>query len=73
MEKSSETCQKVLRSFVGKMCEVLYETMDIDGLYEGYTKEYVPVKTKSKEDLRGKIVPTKMGKIKDNYILCEYI
>ncbi|MDO4199599.1 MAG: tRNA (N(6)-L-threonylcarbamoyladenosine(37)-C(2))-methylthiotransferase MtaB [Clostridia bacterium] len=73
MEKSSETCQKVLKSFVGKMCDVLYETRDADGLYEGYTKEYVPVKTKSPEDLRGKIIPTKMGTVKDNYILCEYI
>lgn len=73
MEKSSKTGQKVLLSFVGKTCEVLYETLDKDGFYEGYTKEYVPVKTKSKEDLRGKIVPTKIGKVKDNYILCEYI
>ncbi len=73
MEKSSETCQKVLESFVGKTCEVLYETIDEDGLYEGYTKEYIPVKTKSDKDLRGKVLPTKMGTIKDNYILCEYI
>lgn len=73
MEKSSEICQKVLKSFAGKACEVLYETIDKDGLYEGYTKEYIPVKTKSDKDLRGKILPTKMGIIKDDYILCEYI
>lgn len=73
MEKSSEICQKVLEPFAGKTCEVLYETLDKDGFYEGYTKEYIPVKTKSEKDLRGKIIPTKMGAIKGNYILCEYI
>lgn len=73
IKKSSEACRKVLESFVGKTCEVLYETLDKDGLYEGYTKEYIPVKAKSNRDLRGEIIPTRMGSIKDNYILCEYI
>ena len=73
MEKSAETCRKVLESSVDKTCEVLYETLDKDGFYEGYTKEYIPVKTRSNKDLRGKIVPTNMGDIKDNYILCDYI
>lgn len=73
MAKSSETCQKILRLFVGKTCDVLYETLDSDGFYEGYTKEYILVKTKSGKDLRGKIIPTKLGRVKDSYIFCEYI
>ena len=71
--KSSENCQKVLASFIGKTCEVLYETVDDDGFYEGYTKEYIPVKTRSIKDLRGEILPTKMGEINNDYILCDYI
>ena len=73
IEKSSKTCREVLQSFLGKTCDVLYETLDREGFYEGYTREYIPVKTRSLKDLRGKIIPTEMKTIKNNYILCEYI
>lgn len=73
IEKSSKTCREVLQSFLGKTCDVLYETLDREGFYEGYTREYIPVKTRSLKDLRGKIILTEMKTIKNNYILCEYI
>lgn len=71
MEVSEKISKKILDSFIGKNCDVFYETVDKNGMYEGYTKEYLPVKTKSKVDLRGKVVSTTMGKVENHYIVCE--
>lgn len=72
IDKSREIGEKVLKSFVGKTCSVLYETIDEDGYYEGYTKEYLPIKTRSDIDLRGRIIPTVMGKVSGDHIFCDY-
>lgn len=46
---------KFLISQIGRNEKVLFETKDNNGLYEGYTKNYTPVRVKSDKDITGKI------------------
>ena len=48
---------------------MLYETVNSEGMYVGYTENYIYVKTASKTDIRGKILPTKINEIQDNFCL----
>ena len=51
--------------FIGKVVHVLFEE-EKDGFYEGYTTNYIRVKSESKENIQGKIFPVKIiGKEND--------
>ncbi len=67
IEISNKSSKIVLTGFVGKKMGVLYETLDKDSFYEGYTANYIHVKSKSSEDIRGKIVNTTLSKINENF------
>ena len=65
----SENCSRiVLEGFLKNYSRVLYETVDKNGLYEGYTPNYILVKSSSREDIRGKIVDTYLSDIKENFV-----
>lgn len=65
----SENCSRiVLEGFLGNYSNVLYETVDKNGLYEGYTPNYILVKSSSSEDIRGKIVETYLSNVKENFV-----
>ena len=65
----SENCSRiVLEGFLKNYSKVLYETVDKNGLYEGYTPNYILVKSNSNEDVRGKIVDTYLSDIKENFV-----
>ncbi|MGN0523589.1 MAG: tRNA (N(6)-L-threonylcarbamoyladenosine(37)-C(2))-methylthiotransferase MtaB [Eubacterium sp.] len=53
-----EAAQKIrceyFKSIVGKSFEVLFENEISEGVYQGYTKNYTPVRYKSNENLIGK-------------------
>lgn len=66
---SEKISKIVLNRFIGRTLDVLYETVNPEGMYEGYTENYIYVKTASKTDIRGKILPTKINKIQDNFCL----
>lgn len=70
IEFSGKIRQDVLKSFSGETFDVLYETMNKDGFYEGYTKEYISVKAKCDQDLREKIIPSKFEKIQGEDVIC---
>lgn len=46
IEKTEEIRREFLKSQIGKIVEVLFETRHSDGYIEGYTKNYTPVKVK---------------------------
>ena len=69
IEFSEEIGKMVLKSFVGKTFDVLFETKDEDGFYEGYTSNYIYVKVKSQEDLIGNIKKVKLLKVDKNFCI----
>lgn len=66
---SEKISKIVLNKFIGCTLDVLYETVNSQGMYEGYTTNYIYVKTASNTDIRGKILPTKINKIQDNFCI----
>lgn len=56
---------------VGLVEEVLFETLDRDNMYEGYTKNYTPVRVKSDCDLSGKTLSVKITQANDDFCLGE--
>lgn len=46
IEKTEEIRREFLKSQIGKIVEVLFETRHSDGYIEGYTRNYTPVKVK---------------------------
>ena len=73
VQKMIDTSQKISRivieSFLNLKLEVLYESYAGDGFYRGYTKNYIPVKTKSAENICGKILETSLVSINEDF--CE--
>ncbi len=71
IEISGESAKLVFENFLGTWMEVLYETKDKNGYFEGYTSNYIPVKAVSSSDIRGKILKTRLIKVKDNFCIGE--
>ena len=67
IEISNKSSRMVLDNFIGKKMDVLYETLNKDLFYEGYTANYISVKSKSEKDIRGEIVSTTLSKLKENF------
>lgn len=67
IEISKKNAKLVLESFLGKEFEVLYETKDENGYFEGYTSNYIPVKVMNDADIRGKLLHTKLLEYKQNF------
>ena len=60
IELSDETGLKFISSFAGKNMEVLFERRHNDGLWEGYTSNYIKVHVKSDENLENEIKTVKI-------------
>lgn len=56
--------------FIGKTAEVLYEQEIIpgSGSYEGLTDNYIRVVASSADDIKGKIIATRLEKLEENHI-----
>ncbi len=57
-----------LKDQTGKTVEVLFETQR-DGYYEGYTKNYTPVRVYTKGNLHGEILNVTITEAKDDYCI----
>lgn len=57
------------KKFIGKSLEVLYEENIEEDIYEGYTSNYIRVKTKSKKNLINKDIDTNISNIQDIYLI----
>lgn len=67
IEISNKSSRIVLNNFIGKKMDVIYETLNKDLLYEGYTANYILVKTKSEKDIRGEIISTTLSKLRESF------
>lgn len=65
LEISRELNYKFLNNYIGKEAQVLFETRDKDGYFEGHTSNYIKVLVKSNNDLSNKIVNVKIKEIKE--------
>ena len=70
---TKESHNKFLESQVGKCVDVLFETIDKNGYYIGYTPNYVNVKTKSDENICGSIKKVKIIAFETGYCVGELI
>ena len=55
----------------GKTVNVLFERRDKDGMWEGYTENYTPVRMNCERDLSGKTIPVVIGDANPEYCLCQ--
>lgn len=73
-----EKAEKIRRNFfnnqVGKIYSIIIESKGIDGCYTGYTANYIPVKIKLPQDIRGSMADVKITGISDeDYLTGEII
>lgn len=73
IEITNKTRADFLESQVGLTEEVLYEQPTKDGFWEGYTKNYIPVKVKSDGELNGEILPTRIISVDGDCCIGEII
>lgn len=73
IEVTNITRSAFLESQVGLTEEVLYEQPTKDGFWEGYTKNYTPVKVKSYRELNGEILPTKLIRVDGDFCIGELV
>ena len=59
MEQSDKFEHEFIKEHEGRTRSVLYEKGK-DQIYTGFTPEYIKIKVKSKTDLQGQILPTKL-------------
>ncbi len=70
-EVTEEIRQSFLKSQIGKTVEVLVETTNKNGMYEGYTKNYTPVLINCAEDMCSKIIKVKITSVQGDYCIGE--
>ena len=63
---TDETRKAFLQSQIGRVEEVLFETVSADGLYHGYTANYTPVTVPAEENLCGTLRNVRITGISDD-------
>lgn len=63
--------QEFVSGFVGREMEVLFEQKNSDGLYEGFTPNYIRTFAKSENDISGKIYTVKITQAKEGELYGE--
>ena len=71
ISETQKSCTNFLASQVGKNVNVLFETVDKNGCYVGYTPNYVNVRVKSDENLCGSIRNVKITGVETSYCVGE--
>ncbi len=70
MDLEREMAAEFREKLLGKNLEVLYEEK-IDSYYEGYTSNYMRVRTESKDNLEGKVLDTRIVAQEDGKLIGE--
>lgn len=70
IEKTEEIRREFLKSQIGKIVEVLFETRHSDGYIEGYTRNYTPVKVKGELPC-GEILKVKITAVDGDFCVGE--
>ena len=68
-EAAEEGTASFLQSQIGLIEEVLVETLNSEGLYEGYTMNYTPVWFSADESAEGKLVRVKITGAEDDHCI----
>lgn len=68
IEITNKIRAEYLKAQTGKTVEALFET-ERDGFYEGYTKNYTPVRVYTDENLHGKVLNVTITQSKDDYCI----
>lgn len=72
IEETEKIRLEYLKGLVGKSAEVLFENEILPGVFQGYTKNYFPVRKKSEKDnLLGKILNVKITDYCDEFCIAE--
>ncbi len=70
-----EECEKIrknkIEALIGTCAEVLFESKTGDDTYQGYTKSYIPVRYKSRENLIGKILTVRIISYDNDVCIAE--
>lgn len=72
IEAVSETRRAFLGSQCGRVEPVLFEQLGSDGMWQGYTKNYTPVKVKSDEQLGGSIRDIRLISVLGDWVIGEF-
>lgn len=62
---------KYLKGLIGQNTEVLFENKITENVYQGYTKNYLPVQIKSTDNLVGKTLNVKIIECTNDYCIAE--
>ena len=73
IEITNQTRKAFLKSQLGREEPVLFEQRDKNGLWEGYTKNYTPVKVCSNVDISGKILCIKIIETNGEFCIGEIL
>lgn len=63
--------QEYLKSLVGTFAEVLFENEIESGIYQGYTRSYLPVRIKSDKNIVGKTIKVRIVDYRDEFCIAE--
>lgn len=72
IEITKKSHNAFLQSHIGKTAEVQFEQITGDGLWEGKTENYITVKIKSDENLKGVYKTVMLKEIQNDAILAEF-
>ena len=73
IETSDETRLAFLKSEVGRIEPVLFETEAEPGVYEGYTPNYTPVRARSPQNIGGEILSVRLTGVGEDWCVGEII
>ncbi len=66
---TDDSRHRFLEAQIGKIEPVLFERCDANGTFEGYTRNYTPVKVESKDNLQSKVLLTNLCSIESGCCL----
>lgn len=71
IDETEKIRKEYLKTLIGKEEEVLFENEVENGVYQGYTKNYLPVRIKSNKNLVGQLLTVKIKDYCDEFCIAE--
>ncbi len=73
IEETEKIRKAYFNSIIGNEVEVLFENQVEEGIYQGYTKNYTPVRLKSKTNIIGEEIVVKITEVKEDYCVSKLL
>lgn len=71
IDETEKTRQEYLKDLIGKEVEVLFENETQKNVFQGYTKNYLPVRLNSDKSIIGKMINVKITDYCDEFCIAE--